>query len=156
LPAEIQTEHMKHLLQIFFFNSAMCLALQLSAADSPAPSTQAPTPKRGYEIEKLKVLKVYSATNGTEVFRSYAVKWKDQEVVVSDVLAETSHEVGDTITVEIIHLPVPRPNSGTLSFVINEPRGPAGSNTQHRANGSLPSGSQANRMPASTPPRRSP
>lgn len=139
---------MKHLLQIFTCMGTF-LGLQLLAADGTPP-----VPKRGWEIANLKVLKVYSATNGTEIFRSYVVKWKDQEVVVSDVLSETSHQVGDTITVEVIHFPRQGTRNGIVSFVINEPRAMA--NPQGGANGRQPPSLGTNQTAAAAAPPRAP
>src|SRR5580765_5962686 len=45
------------------------------------------------------VLKVFAAKDGKAIFRAYVVKWKDQEVIVSDPLAKSDYKEGDTISV---------------------------------------------------------
>jgi hypothetical protein len=50
-----------------------------------------------HESLQAEVLKVFSATDNNAVFRAYLVKWKGQEVVVSDPLAGSAYGVGDSI-----------------------------------------------------------
>lgn len=52
----------------------------------------------GYETVQSKILKVYSAEDNGAQFRAYVVKWKDSEVIVSDMLGKTNKKEGDTIT----------------------------------------------------------
>src|SRR5688572_5168513 len=60
------------------------------------------------ERHELKVLKVFAANDGAAIFRAYVVKWKDQEVVVSDSLAKSNYKEGDTITVLAMNHPFPQ------------------------------------------------
>ena len=75
---------------------------------------------RGHKLFELKVLKVFSAKNGKAIFRAYLVKWKNQKVVASDVLAKTDYKVGDTITVLVMKHPHPNEEEkhGLLAFQI--------------------------------------
>jgi hypothetical protein len=57
---------------------------------------------------ELKVLKVFEAKDGEAVFRAYLVRWKNQEVIVSDPLARSNHKEGDTITVLAMNHPFPQ------------------------------------------------
>ena len=61
-----------------------------------------------HETFKAEVLKVFSATDSNAVFRAYLVKWKGQEVIVSDPLVASDHRVGDTVSVIAINQPFPR------------------------------------------------
>ena len=47
---------------------------------------------------QLEVLKVFSAKDGNAIYKSYLVKWKDQEVVVGDSLARTNYKEGEVMT----------------------------------------------------------
>ncbi len=73
---------------------------------------------------QLKVERVYAAAEGAARFRAYVVKWKGQEVVVSDGLAQTDYKVGDTITVLAMNHPFPqgREDHRLLAFVVMPPR----------------------------------
>lgn len=50
-----------------------------------------------FDTEEATVLKVFSAEEGEHRFVGYVVKWKGSEVIVSDILARSEFEVGDTI-----------------------------------------------------------
>ena len=83
----------------------VCLmTLSHHAAESPADQEKGGgSPK----IFEAKVVKVFEAKDGTAIFRAYVVKWKNQEVIVSDPLAITDHKKGDTITVISMNLLYP-------------------------------------------------
>lgn len=51
-----------------------------------------------YETLQSKVLKVFAAEDNGARFRAYLVKWKGQEVVVSDPLSASDYKEGDEIT----------------------------------------------------------
>ena len=96
---------------------ALALATTLCLAQPPVSSSTssggAPPPapageRRPPERHELKVLKVYAAQDGEARFRAYVVKWKDQEVVVSDSLSRTDYREGDTITVLAMNHPFPQ------------------------------------------------
>lgn len=72
---------------------------------------------------QLEVLKVFSAKDGDAIYKSYLVKWKDQEVIVSDSLARTDYKKGDIITViAMVHsYPDKKKEYGLLSFEIAPP-----------------------------------
>jgi hypothetical protein len=70
------------------------------------------------------VLKVFSAKDGEAIFRAYVVEWKGQEVVVSDTLAKTKYNVGDTVGVLVMNHPFPQGKEDyrLLHFAIVPPR----------------------------------
>ena len=93
------------------------LAVTLFADEKPASA-----PSLGsHETFHAEVLKVFSAADGNAVFRAYLVKWKDQEVIVSDPLVGSAHRVGDTITVLAINSPYPNGEAkpGLLHFIVH-------------------------------------
>ena len=67
----------------------------------PGASAQTPRLPAGmqssFDMEEATVLKVFSAEEGEHRFVAYLVKWKGFEVIVSDALARSDFEVGDTI-----------------------------------------------------------
>jgi hypothetical protein len=98
------------------------------AAESSTSTPPAATPQ-GERVPperfELKVLKVYEAIDGEAKFRAYVVRWKDQEVVVSDNLVRTDYKEGDTIPVLAMNHPFPqgREPHRLLAFtVIPNPR----------------------------------
>jgi hypothetical protein len=54
--------------------------------------------KGEYEITEAQILKVFSADDSGARFRAYLVKWKDFEVIVSDVLGTSDKKEGDLIS----------------------------------------------------------
>ena len=77
-----------------------------------------------YETVKSTVLKVYSAEDNGAHFRAYVVKWKDKEVIVSDMLGRTNKKEGDSITFMAQRIEMPHPHGGErmrlLHFMIME------------------------------------
>lgn len=101
---------------------AFLLPVAPAAAAEPPPETVGE--RMPPERLQLKVVRVYSATDGAALFRAYVVKWKDQEVVVSDTLVRTDYKVGDEIPVLAMNHPFPRGQEPhrLLSFtVVPEP-----------------------------------
>ena len=60
-----------------------------------------------FGTEQAEVLKVFSAEDNGARFRAYQVKWKDQDIIVSDMFGSTSFKEGDTITFMAQNLEVP-------------------------------------------------
>ena len=90
-----------------FCSGLLLLALgrhPLIAAEPPPPAGERIAPER----LELTVIKVFSAKDGDAIFRAYLVKWKDQEVIVSDSLARSNYKEGDTITVLAMNHPYPQ------------------------------------------------
>lgn len=86
----------------------VCLLAVLTASRFMASSAKENTPSAAghtAEVIRMPVLKVYSAkeTNNA-AFRCYAVKWKGQEVIVSDIMADSDYKVGDIIPVMAINM----------------------------------------------------
>ena len=57
---------------------------------------------------EAKVLKAYIVKDGNAVFNAYVAMWKNQEVVVSDIRAESNLKEGDTIKFMVMRMPAPR------------------------------------------------
>lgn len=53
------------------------------------------------------VLKVFSAEDNGARFRAYQVKWKGQDIIVSDMFGTTDFQEGDTITFMTQNIEVP-------------------------------------------------
>lgn len=81
------------------------LAVTLFAAEKQAAAP--PASPGTHETFKAEVLKVFSATDSNAVFRAYLVKWKGQEVIVSDPLVSSDYRVGDTVSVLAMNQPFP-------------------------------------------------
>ena len=96
-----------------------CWSHPLSAAESTPPAGERIAPER----LELTVIKVYAASDGEARFRAYVVKWKDQEVIVSDSLARTNYKEGDIISVLAMNHPVPRGQEShrLLAFTVVPP-----------------------------------
>ncbi|MFA5043330.1 MAG: hypothetical protein WC381_04470 [Kiritimatiellia bacterium] len=73
-----------------------------------------------YGTEQAIVLKVFAAEDGEARFRAYQVKWKDQDVIVSDMMGATNFKEGDKITfmVQNIQMPVGGKKLRMLQFMI--------------------------------------
>jgi hypothetical protein len=63
-----------------------------------------PTPPPGMKTEQVEaeILKVYSMEDQGAKFRAYVVKYKGNEVIVSDDMAMTNKQVGDKIKLMVI------------------------------------------------------
>ena len=59
------------------------------------------------EVAEAEILKVYTMEDQGATFRAYAVKYKGNEVIVSDDLATTNKKVGDKITILATRVEVP-------------------------------------------------
>ena len=56
---------------------------------------------------RSEVLKVFSAEENGARFRAYQVKWKGQDIIVSDMYGTTDFQRGDTITFMFQNIEVP-------------------------------------------------
>ena len=108
---------------ITFFTCCLIFSLfactHLSETEGKAPCSE----DGWWKYVQLEVLKVFSAKDGDAIFKSYLVKWKDQEVVVSDSLVRTDYKKGDIITVIAMVHSFANKNEeyGLLSFEIVPP-----------------------------------
>ena len=75
------------------------LATVASFASDAKPDTDADEDAGDIERSDCKIIKVYSAQQGAAKFRAYAVTWKNQEIVVLDYSACSSHKEGETVPV---------------------------------------------------------
>ena len=55
-----------------------------------------------------KVEKAYAVNDGTAAFRAYVIMWNNQEVVVSDMRANSNLKAGDSIKVVVFRVPAAR------------------------------------------------
>ena len=102
---------------------AVGLAVTVFAAEKQAAAPPASSPGT-HETFKAEVLKVFSATDSNAVFRAYLVKWKGQEVIVSDPLVSSDYRAGDTVSVLAMNQPFPQGQAKPrlLHFVITPAR----------------------------------
>ena len=76
---------------------AVVLVSMTGIGAPPQPTNLPEGTQSSFETEEATVLKVYSAEKEGHRFVAYVVKWHGSEVIVSDPLAQSEHEVGDTI-----------------------------------------------------------
>lgn len=63
--------------------------------------------KGSYGTEQAEILTVFAAEVEGARFRAYQIKWKGQDVIVSDPLGTTDFSKGDTITFMVQKLEMP-------------------------------------------------
>ena len=84
----------------------------------------APGASSTYDVVQSPVLKIYTAMDGKHRFVAYLVKWKGAEVIVSDPLAQSNYQVGDTISFLAQKTTLEEKGSATidsLSFILTSP-----------------------------------
>lgn len=90
----------------------LALLLPVSGSRAATPATPPPATVEGErrtpERVEVEVLKAYTAADAGGIFRAYAVRWKDQEIIVSDTLAKTNYKAGDRITILAMNHPFPQ------------------------------------------------
>lgn len=87
----------------------LTLAFQGYASDTntfPATGMQ-PGMAGCFGTEQAQVVKVFAAEDNGARFRAYQVKWKDQDVIVSDTFGTTDFKEGDTITFMANNMEIP-------------------------------------------------
>src|SRR5437773_1514561 len=100
------------------------LALLITAALTQSLwAQQFPTPpgaKGAGDKGEAEIIKVYSMEDQGATFRAYVVKYKGNEVIVGDQLAQTNKKVGEKITFLATRVEVPFGGQTirTLSFQI--------------------------------------
>ena len=92
---------------IFLAPLITAILTQALWAQQFAPPAAPPGAKGKADIVEAEILKVYSMEDQGATFRAYAVKYKGNEVVVSDPLATTTKKVGDKITIIAVRVEVP-------------------------------------------------
>jgi hypothetical protein len=99
---------------------AAALITQTLLAQQFTPPALPPGVKGTGERAESEILKVYAMEDQGSTFRAYVVKYKGNEVVVSDPLATTSKKVGDKITILAtrVEAPLGARTVRTLSFQI--------------------------------------
>jgi hypothetical protein len=69
------------------------------------------------EMTDSTVLKVFSAEGGGAKYKAYLVKWKNQEVVVTDMYGGPELKEGDTVKVMVQVVDIPTAGIKVLQFV---------------------------------------
>lgn len=69
------------------------------------------------EMTDSTVLKVFSAEGGGAKYRAYLVKWKNQEVVVTDMFGGPELKEGDTAKIMVQVIDIPTAGIKTLQFM---------------------------------------
>jgi hypothetical protein len=83
-------------------------------SDDASTNTPATVLSKGsYETVQAKILKVFAVDDNGAKFRAYLVRWKDFDVVVSDILARGDKKEGDTITFTVNRMELPNGASKT-------------------------------------------
>ena len=75
---------------------------------TPAESQSSTIEVGTHRVEHLKVLEVFSASDGAGIFRSYSVEWNGQKVIAEDALVSTDYEIGEVIPVLVSKHEYPR------------------------------------------------
>lgn len=109
------------------------LAVPLHAGESAASpdasqsftSPLMPGMKGTYETLEATIEKVYAAEHNGFKSRAYVVKWKDQDVVIPDMMALSEKQVGDKLTfmVQEIELPMGGKPTKMLQFLAMDMEG---------------------------------
>src|SRR6476661_5521898 len=89
--------------------ATMLIAVMSSGlcAQQRTPPTPPPGMKTNAETVEADILKVYSMEDQGAKFRAYVVKYKGNEVIVSDGMAMTNKQVGDKIKIMVFRAEVP-------------------------------------------------
>src|SRR5437764_264274 len=95
---------MKTILLATVLTAVMASGLKAQQRTPPAPP---PGMKTKSETGEAEVLKVYSSADQGAAFRAYVVKYKGNEVVISDDLAVTNRNVGDKIKFMVMRVDAP-------------------------------------------------
>lgn len=93
--------------EIYFACLMTAVFTQALCAQQFTPPALPPGVKGKGEAAEAEILKVYSMEDQGATFRAYVVKYKGNEVTVSDTLAATSKKVGDKITILATRVEVP-------------------------------------------------
>ena len=78
----------------------------------PPKAVPALPPGTASEKGQAEVLKVYSMDDGDAKFRAYGIKYKGNEVVVSDTLGKTNYKVGEAVDYLLVKV------NGTMQFQV--------------------------------------
>ena len=85
---------------------AILVANAVLAQQAPVPALP-PGASASTETGEAEVLKVYAMEEQGAKFRAYVIKYKGNEVIVSDDLAKTNMKVGDKLSFVAIRIEVP-------------------------------------------------
>ena len=101
---------MKNTIPLTLALTFMLFAQALHAQETKTPPIPTLSGMKGnYEMVDGDVLKVYSMEDQGARFCAYVVKYKDKEVIVSDVLhAAPEKKEGDKVTFMVQHMEMPK------------------------------------------------
>jgi hypothetical protein len=102
---------MKSLLLFFLVVAFAVQAVLAQQFNPPAPS---PGAMGKADIAEAEILKVYTMEDQGATFRAYVVKYKGNEVVVSDDLSATTRKVGENINFYVTRVELPLPTGGKI------------------------------------------
>lgn len=102
--------------------AALLTATASFATDNTSTNLPAPKVRSRGEPAEGKVLRVFAADDEGARFRAYVVKWKDSEVVVSDILARSDFKDGQVIRFSAVRTQLPD-GATALAFEIVPPGG---------------------------------
>ena len=102
--------------------SVMILAICVRADDTNNTTMPGMPPGIAgcFGTEQAQVLKVFSAEDNGARFRAYQVKWKNQDIIVSDMFGTTDFKEGEAITFmsQNIEVPAGEKNLKMLQFMM--------------------------------------
>jgi hypothetical protein len=100
--------------------ASLMVVLFGSGTQAQQPPAMPPGATGKAEMSEAEILKVYTMQDQGATFRAYVVKYKGNEVVVSDDLATTTKKVGDKVTMMAtrVELPLPTGKIHTLNFKV--------------------------------------
>ena len=120
LEAKIKTLNKDQSMKILL-GGCLLMICAIAVGDEKPPQAT-PGVKSTSERAEAQVLKVYSCKDGDHKFIAYAVKWKDNEVIVSDTLAISDFKVGDSIRFLVMRTHLEKANPEyLLSFQLLPP-----------------------------------
>ena len=90
-------------------------AVQFVQGEEPGKAAKMLLPDN-IEMTDATVLKVFSAEKGDAKYKAYLVKWKNQEVVVTDMFGGPSLKEGDTVSVMATVVKQPTLGINVLQF----------------------------------------
>jgi hypothetical protein len=103
----------------------LAVVTQTLSAQQFTPPALPPGVKSSGESFDADIVKIYSMEDQGAKFRAYVVNYKGTEVIVGDLLAQTSRKVGDKIKVNVVRVEQPFGTSKihTMTFQISPTSG---------------------------------
>jgi len=111
---------MKTLIAAILASLVLTFHAQADNTNMPSPMGMPPGMAGCFGTEQAPVVKVFAVDDNGARFRAYQVRWKDQDVIVSDMFGTTNFKEGDKISfmVNNIEVPVGEKKLKMLQFMI--------------------------------------